>query len=115
MNTPSQIAVSTCCTCGHSWPTGTDGSHSCEKYLTQRAEKAEAVCAELMSVLRDVDVGDDGIPTSWPSRARLEEAKLESCGQNYVPIEDVKPLLDCIPYPSEHDRDATARFAGAHD
>ena len=49
-NQPSQIAVSTCCTCGYSWQTRTNGNHSCEKYLTIRAEKAEAACAEMVPI-----------------------------------------------------------------
>ena len=28
--------MSTCCTCGNSWPTGTDGSHSCSQQLLKR-------------------------------------------------------------------------------
>ena len=27
---------STCATCGHSWTTGADGSHSCATYLLQK-------------------------------------------------------------------------------
>lgn len=36
--------VSTCCTCGHTWPTGNDGSHSCTRVL--RALLADFVAAE---------------------------------------------------------------------
>lgn len=27
------MKTSTCCTCGHSWPTGTNGDHSCSEHL----------------------------------------------------------------------------------
>ena len=27
------MEMSTCCTCGYEWPTGTDGSHSCSEHL----------------------------------------------------------------------------------
>jgi hypothetical protein len=32
--------ISTCCTCGHSWRTGTNGSHSCVDTLIKAARAA---------------------------------------------------------------------------
>jgi hypothetical protein len=32
--------ISTCCSCGYSWKTGTDGSHSCSSELQKTKKKA---------------------------------------------------------------------------
>lgn len=35
------LKLSTCCTCGYSWLTGQDGSHSCSNYLLQKIKRLE--------------------------------------------------------------------------
>jgi hypothetical protein len=35
--------MSKCCTCGHQWPAGTNGSHSCASVLEQRIIALEAL------------------------------------------------------------------------
>lgn len=38
---------SQCATCGHKWPTGTNGEHSCTELLRNRVEKLEKASHEL--------------------------------------------------------------------
>lgn len=34
------VEMSTCCTCGHTWITGTDGYHSCSEHLNKKINDA---------------------------------------------------------------------------
>jgi len=45
---------SECCTCGHRWPTGTDGSHSCSEHLRQELDITDKLLAERERVLRAI-------------------------------------------------------------
>jgi len=46
--------TSTCCTCGYSWPTGQDGSHSCSQLLKERLDalqvRYDSCHAELLAI-----------------------------------------------------------------
>lgn len=77
------MKMSRCCTCGHEWPTGTDGSHSCAQVMQiqitelRRGRMAynavitymlgEGYMEEPMEFLRCWNEGDfDALRRLWP-------------------------------------------------
>lgn len=38
----AEIKMVACCTCGHEWPRGQDGSHSCTQHMQQTIEQQAA-------------------------------------------------------------------------
>ena len=44
-----------CCTCGHEWYKGVDGSHQCSTYLLRRIRTLESGLQALISVAEDCD------------------------------------------------------------
>lgn len=70
----------------------------------EREEKAEAACAEMRRTLSFCEFDDEGCRLDGPSDWLVEAALSSTCGQNYVPIEDVKPLLEMLlePFVDNH-------------
>lgn len=67
MNPPPKF--STCATCGFSWPTGKDGSHSCSDYLLQRIKRLEREWKLENRVIELLIVG------GFVTREKTEEAR----------------------------------------
>ena len=58
--------------------------------------KAEAACAEMRRALSFCEFDDEGCRLDGPSDWLVEAALSSTCGNNHVPIEDVKPLLETM-------------------
>lgn len=48
--------ISTCCSCGYSWLTGTNGSHSCSSILQQKLKCLEPLFFELKRQASKLDI-----------------------------------------------------------
>lgn len=46
MNAASHPGISTCCTCGYSWTTGTNGQHDCVARLKAERDELRACCQD---------------------------------------------------------------------
>jgi hypothetical protein len=46
--------ISTCCTCGYSWPTGTDGSHSCIRALKKQRDLQLKTISQFAKLMDDI-------------------------------------------------------------
>lgn len=78
--------LSTCGTCGHRWPTGTDGHHSCEHYLGMRIAWLEKGCREIIhEAASHVEMKRDGseawLPPGYAKIAVLAHAHLGTLKQ----------------------------------
>jgi hypothetical protein len=68
-----QAKTSTCATCGYSWPTGKDGSHSCAEHLRKQLDHAHWL---MRQVLNDLPANKDWLNPDY-EKEMLEISKLQ--------------------------------------
>ena len=81
--------ISTCCCCGYSWKTGTDGSHSCSSQLQKKLNKYVYGEVEIFKKGKWywgglASEGDLWVPLSCPEDGKL---KTLNDGRIYTPEE----------------------------
>lgn len=71
--------ISTCCSCGYSWPTGTNGDHSCASVLQETVrELRKGIKAALTDVVQSLVKEDDGSICSSLTHLNMAAAGLLS-------------------------------------